>query len=133
MGATDMPQTKAAERVSNATGWASFRRFAFDFMLALVAFAALTGLLSVSSSNAFPALPPPELSLAQTVWMPQPAMFVATPVFALTTDALAQAVPSHSMTLLVLAFAFATLVAGNLAIGRHLMSAYGVPPRTRGA
>lgn len=126
MGATDMAQTKAAELVSTATGWIALRRFAADFTLALVAFAALAGLFSIGASNAFPALPPPELSLAQAAWTQQPAMIVATPVFASTADG-----PTHTQTLLLLACAFATLVAANLAIGRHLISAYVAPLRKR--
>lgn len=126
MGATDMPQSKAAELVAMTTGWPALRRFAADFTLALIAFAAMAGLFSIGASNAFPAVPPPELSLAQAVFTQQPAMVVAAPVFGTSTDG-----PTQAQTLMLLAFAFATLVATNLAIGRHLMAAYVVPLRKR--
>ena len=126
MGATDMPQTKAASLVLTTTNWITLRRFAADFALALLAFAAIAGLFNVGASNAFPAPPPPELSLVRAVLMETPAMIVATPTFSATADG-----PSAAQTLMVLAFAFATLVATNLAIGRHLVSAYVAPVRKR--
>ena len=126
MGATDMPPTKAAMLVSTDTGWAPLRRFAADFALALVAIAAIAGLFGVGASNAFPAPLPAELSLAHAVLAHQPAMTVATPVFASASDG-----PSQAQTLVLLALAFATLLATNLAIGRHLMTAYVAPLRKR--
>ncbi len=128
MGALDMPETRAASLVSTGAQVAhrrAARRFAVDFVTALFVFAICTGLFGIEASNAFPAPPPPELSFASTP-LPLPTMLMTVPTFPGTVDG-----PGPLQMLTLLGFAFASLVATNLAIGRHLVSAYARPNRGR--
>ncbi len=124
MGALDMPQTRAASYMTAdeaAAGYQGIRRFVVDFGTAFLLFAICAGLFSIDASNAFPAPPPPELSLASAL-LPPPTMIFATPTFPGAIEG-----PGPLQTLALLAFAFASLIATNLAIGRHLLSAYASP------
>jgi hypothetical protein len=106
----------------------TLKAFVADFAVALLLFAAVTGVFSIGTSNAFPAPPPAELVrltadlAAQAAFVP--ALVVEQPVFAELT-----AGPTRGQTLLVLAFAFATLAAMNMAVLRHLRTAYASPRR----
>ena len=127
MAPTDMAETRAAALVSSNRArpdMRSLRRFLVDFSLALAAFAVAAGLIGVDASNAFPLLPPPDLNFVAVV--PPPTMVAALPTFPGTPEA-----PNTTQTLALLALAFATLVATNLAIGRHLLRVY-ASPRRRG-
>jgi hypothetical protein len=126
MGALDISLTRTASMVSSqdASGERrTLRRFVVDFAAALCVFSVFAGLFSIGASNAFPIPPPPELSLASSL-MPPPAMITAIPTFPGVAEG-----PSMLQTLTLLAFAFASLVATNLAIGRHLLAAYATPRR----
>jgi hypothetical protein len=129
MGALDMPETRVASRVVGddlMAGHRIVRKFARDFAGALLVFAVFAGLFSIGASNAFPIPPPPELSLASAL-LPPPTMIVAVPAFPGAIDG-----PVPAWTLSLLAVAFASLVATNLAIGRHLLAAYASPRRRGG-
>lgn len=126
MGALDTPETRVASLVSvdeQAAGWQVIRRFVVDFAAALLLFAICAGLFGIDASNAFPGPPPPELSIASAL-LPPPGMILSTPTFPGMIEG-----PGLWQTLTLLAFAFASLVATNLAIGRHLRSAYATPGR----
>jgi hypothetical protein len=126
MGATDMTETRAATFMATETKTDtgnSLRRFTVDFAAAALVFALAAGLFSIGASNAFPAPPPPELSLASAL-LPPPHMTISLPTFPGMPEG-----PSTAQTLILLGFAFATLVASNLAIGRHLLRAYASPRR----
>jgi hypothetical protein len=128
MGALDMPETRAASFLTAdelAAGGQAIRRFSVDFAAGLLVFAVCAGLFSIGASNAFPAPPPPELSLVSAL-LPPPTMIVTIPAFPGELQG-----PGPFQTLTLLAFAFASLVATNMAIGRHLLSAY-ASPRRRG-
>jgi hypothetical protein len=106
----------------------SIRRFIADFAAALVLFAIVAGAFSVPSSNAFPAPPPAELvgpafhTLTSSAVLP--VLLVEQPNFA----SLAGPPPRGSL-LTLLALAFATLTAMNMAVWRHLRTAYASPRR----
>jgi hypothetical protein len=128
MGALDMPETRVASLVSAddlAAGGQVIRRFVVDFAASLLVFALCAGLFSIGTSYAFPMPPPPELSFASAL-LPPPTMNLAVPTFPSSLHG-----PGPLETLTLLAFAFASLVATNMAIGRHLLSAY-ASPRRRG-
>lgn len=125
-GAMDMPETRTSALLSTETGAAGaeriparrmFGRFVLDFVLALFVFGLCTGLFAVGPGNAFPAPPPPELTVLPPP-LPAPAMFIAIPVF---PGSVTRA-PDSLQALGLLALAFAALTAANLAIGRHVWS-----------
>jgi hypothetical protein len=142
MAATDMAETRAAAIVSTTRAHpdlGSMRRFFVDFGLSLAVFALAAGLIGIGTSNAFPMPPPPELSFAASLplssmavssmtvpSMAIPTMIVTTPTFPGMPEA-----PGSAQTLALFALAFATLVATNMAIGRHLLRAYASPRRRR--
>lgn len=95
-----------------------------DFLLALGIFAALFGFVGVDQGNAFPLLPPPELSAMSgssggELSAVQLATFnVKPPTFAKSIE------DGRQTALVILALAMASLVAFNAAMLRHLRSAY---------
>jgi hypothetical protein len=99
--------------------------FFLDFALGMLVFAAVVGIFSISSSNAFPA--PPPIELLTMGLTPQPAGFVPLLSDVAPTPRLEQGVPTH--TVVLLALAFSTLTAFNLAVWRHLRTAYASPRR----
>jgi hypothetical protein len=104
----------------------SVRTFALDFSAALFVFMLVVGAFSVTSGHAFPAPPPPDL-LPPALAFTQPAAFVQ-PLH------LAAPFPTFDanispLTTVVLALAFASLTAFNLAVWRHLRTAYASPRR----
>ncbi len=130
MDTSDMETTRSAELISAdfvVSSARSLRRSAVDFAAALFLFAVLAGAFNIEPSIAFPAPPPPELSLASAL-LPPPTMINAVPTFPGETPRETYG-PSPGYTLTLLALAFASLVATNLAIGRHLRSAYATPRR----
>jgi hypothetical protein len=129
-GTLATPATEAEFMTTLATSThvvRSLRLFAIDFMAALLVFAVLAGAFSVTQSNAFPAPPPLELTSAATaVALPLagvPALLVEKPAFP-SLEA-----PSSQHTMWLLAIAFATLTAFNMAVWRHLRTAYASPRR----
>jgi hypothetical protein len=99
------------------------RQFVTDFALALLVFAFFAGVFSVSSGHAFPAPPPSEL-------VPAAAHAIAfVPTLAIIPPSLPTD-PAQPWSLLpLLAMTTSALLAFNLAVLRHLRSAYASPRR----
>jgi hypothetical protein len=103
--------------------------FLMDFALGLLVFSAVVGAFSITSSNAFPGPPPVELLGIGTGMglTPSPAAFVPLLSDVALTPRLQAGLPTH--TYILLALAFSTLTAFNLAVWRHLRTAYASPRR----
>jgi hypothetical protein len=103
------------------------RTFVMDFAVALLVFSVVIGAFSVTSGNAFPAPPPPDLlppalALAQSTAFVQP-LHIAAPALSMFEQ------PTSQLTAALLALTFASLTAFNLAVWRHLRTAYASPRR----
>jgi hypothetical protein len=103
--------------------------FLMDFALGLLVFSAVVGAFSITSSNAFPGPPPVELlGMGPAMGLaPSPAAFVPLLSDVALTPRLQAGLPTH--TYILLALAFSTLTAFNLAVWRHLRTAYASPRR----
>jgi hypothetical protein len=108
----------------------ALRLFVADFSAALLLFAMLSGVFSITHGNAFPGPPPPDLvalsaPTAQLVQAAvQPAMVVASPAIVTTpTEA------ARPQLMVLLALALASLMAANMALWRHLRVVYAAPQR----
>ena len=121
---TDMAETSAEAGVATAAGRPTLGRFIVDFALALVVFIAAAGLIGTDTGNAFPAPPPPDLVKGALLPVVQPLSIIVPSIL--------PAPDTAGPALVLLAIAFATLAATNLAIGRHLLSAYASPRRRAG-
>lgn len=103
------------------------KAFVIDFALGLMAFSAMIGIFSIAESNAFPVLPPAEL-LGLNPLQPSPAAFVPALTEVAPAPFLTPGIPTYVVALFALTFA--SLTAFNLAVWRHLRTAYASPRRS---